>query len=45
MSAGERQPQSYSIDDVIRVPIRLRDEDGIAQVRAVYKRLMYSGGL
>lgn len=45
MSAVERELQSYSIDDVIRVPIRLRDEDGIAQVRAVFKRLRYSGGL
>ena len=36
---------SYSIDDVIRVPIVLRDEDGVAHVRAVFRRLRYAGEL
>jgi len=31
--------ETYSIDDVIRVPIVLRDEDGVAHVRAVFRRL------
>ena len=37
--------QTYSIDDVIRVPIVLRDEDGVAHVRAVFRRLRYAGEL
>src|SRR4029453_19561406 len=37
--------QTYSIDDVIRVPIVLRDEDGVAHVRAVFRRLQYAGEL
>ena len=36
---------TYSIDDVIRVPILLRDEDGVAHVRAVFRRLRYAGEL
>ena len=36
---------TYSIDDVIRVPIVLRDEDGVAHVRAVFRRLRYAGEL
>ena len=39
------QPDTYSIDDVIRVPIILRDEDGVAHVRAVFRRLRYAGEL
>jgi hypothetical protein len=37
--------ETYSIDDVIRVPIVLRDEDGVAHVRAVFRRLRYTGEL
>jgi hypothetical protein len=37
--------ETYSIDDVIRVPIVLRDEDGVAHVRAVFQRLRYAGEL
>ena len=36
---------TYSIDDVILVPIVLRDEDGVAHVRAVFRRLRYAGEL
>jgi hypothetical protein len=36
---------TYSIDDVIRVPIVLRDDDGVAHVRAVFRRLRYAGEL
>jgi len=39
------EPETYSIDDVIRVPIVLRDEDGVAHVRAVFRRLRYAGEL
>jgi hypothetical protein len=37
--------ETYSIDDVIRVPIVLRDEDGVAHFRAVFRRLRYAGEL
>src|ERR671910_3218137 len=37
--------ETYSIDDKIRVPIVLRDEDGVAHVRAVFRRLRYAGEL
>jgi hypothetical protein len=39
------EPDTYSIDDVIHVPIVLRDEDGVAHVRAVFRRLRYAGEL
>jgi hypothetical protein len=38
-------PETYSIDDEIRVPIVLRDENGVAHVRAVFRRLRYAGEL
>ena len=38
-------PEAYSIDDEIRVPIVLRDENGVAHVRAVFRRLRYAGEL
>lgn len=37
--------KTYSIDDEIRVPIRLRDEDGLAHVRAIFRRMRQPGGL
>jgi hypothetical protein len=45
MSRDRAELESYSIDDVIRVPIVLRDEDGVAHVRAVFRRLRYAGEL
>jgi hypothetical protein len=33
------------IDDTIRVPIELMDEDGVAHVRAIFRRLRYVGEL
>lgn len=45
MSPGRVEPETYSIDDVIRVPILLRDEDGVAHVRAIFRRLRYAGEL
>ena len=38
-------PDTYSIDDIIRVPIVLRDEDGVAHVRAIFRRLRRPGTL
>lgn len=37
--------ETYSIDDTIRVSIELVDEDGVAQVRAIFRRLRYAGEL
>jgi hypothetical protein len=45
MPRDRAELESYSIDDVIRVPIVLRDEDGVAHVRAVFRRLRYAGEL
>ena len=45
MPQDRTEPETYSIDDVIRVPIVLHDEDGVAHVRAVFRRLRYAGEL
>ncbi len=45
MPRDRAELQTYSIDDVIRVPIVLRDEDGVAHVRAVFRRLRHAGEL
>jgi len=45
MPRDRTELETYSIDDVIRVPIVLRDEDGVAHVRAVFRRLRYAGEL
>jgi hypothetical protein len=39
------EPETYSINDVIRVPIELMDEEGVAHVRAIFRRLRYAGEL
>lgn len=45
MPRDRTELDTYSIDDVIRVPIVLRDDDGVAHVRAVFRRLRYAGEL
>jgi hypothetical protein len=45
MPAQRVEPETYSIDDTIRVPIELEDEDGVAHVRAIFRRLRYAGEL
>jgi len=45
MAKTQVEPETYSIDDVVRVPVVLRDEEGVAHVRAVFRRLRYAGGL
>jgi hypothetical protein len=45
MPAQRVEPETYSIDDTIRVPIELRDDDGVAHVRAIFRRLRYAGEL
>ena len=37
------RPETYSIDDEIRVPVVMRDENGVAHVRAVFRRMRYVG--
>ena len=43
MSAKPVENQTFTIDDVIKIPIELRDHDGVAHVRAVFKRIRESG--
>jgi hypothetical protein len=45
MPAERVDPDTYSIDDIIRVPIVLRDEEGVAHVRAIFRRLRRPGNL
>jgi hypothetical protein len=45
MPRDRAELETYSIDDVIRVPIVLKDEDGVAHVRAIFRRLRYAGEL
>jgi hypothetical protein len=45
MSAQRVDPETYSIDDTIRVPIELMDEEGVAHVRAIFRRLRRPGTL
>jgi len=45
MSAKRVEPETYSMDDTIRVPIELVDDDGVAHVRAIFRRLRYAGEL
>ena len=45
MPAKQAEIETYTIDDVIRVPIVLKDEDGVAHVRAIFKRMLRGGGI
>jgi hypothetical protein len=43
---GQRiEPETYSIADTIRVPIELMDEEGVAHVRAIFRRLRHASEL
>lgn len=37
--SGRSEPETYTIDDEIRIPILLNDQDGVAHVRAIFRRL------
>jgi hypothetical protein len=37
--AESSEPETYTIDDEIKVPILLSDADGVAHVRAIFRRL------
>ena len=39
MPEERSEVETYTIDDEIRVPIMLGDEDGVAHVRAIFRRL------
>ena len=39
------EAETYTIDDEIRVRILLSDEDGVAHVRAIFRRLRTAGEL
>jgi hypothetical protein len=45
MTAERVEPETYTIDDKIRVPIELVDEEGVGHVRAIFRRLRYAGEL
>ena len=45
MTAERVEPETYTIDDTIRVPIELMDDDGVGHVRAIFRRLRYAGEL
>ena len=45
MPAKRIEPETYSIDDTVRVSIELMDEDGVAHVRAIFRRLRHAGEL
>ncbi len=45
MAQTRVEPKTYSIDDEIRVPVKLHDEEGVAHVRAIFRRLRHAGEL
>jgi hypothetical protein len=45
LPANQTEPETYTIDDTIRVPVVLRDEEGVAHVRAIFRRLRRPGNL
>ena len=45
MPANRTEPETYTIDDTIRVPDTLRDEEGVAHVRAIFRRMRQTGNV
>jgi hypothetical protein len=45
LPANRTEPKTYTIDDTIRVPVTLRDEEGVAHVRAIFRRMRRPGNL
>lgn len=45
MSSDPAELDTYSIDDVIKVPVTLKDEDGVAHVRVIFRRMRRLGGI
>ena len=45
MPANEAGIETYTIDDTVRVPVVLRVEEGVAHVRAIFRRIRRPGNL
>jgi len=45
LPAKDTEIETYTIDDTIRVPVLLRDEEGVAHVRAIFRRMRRPGNL
>jgi hypothetical protein len=45
LPAKRPETETYTMDDTIRLPLRLRDEDGVAHVRAIFRRIRRPGNL
>jgi hypothetical protein len=45
LPANPTELETYTIDDTIRVPVALRDEDSVAHVRAIFRRMRRPGNL
>ena len=45
MPANQTEPDTYTIDDTVRVFVLLRDEEGVAHVRAIFRRIRRPGNL
>ena len=45
LPAKPTEPETYTIDDTIRVPVALRDEEGVAHLRAIFRRMRRPGNL
>ncbi len=45
LPVNQTEIETYTIDETIRVPVLLRDEEGVGHVRAVFRRLRRPGNL
>jgi hypothetical protein len=45
LPANQTEPDTYTIDDTVRVPVLLTDEEGVAHVRAIFRRIRRPGNL
>ena len=45
MTGEQAELQTYTIDEVISVPVRLRDEEGVGHVRTIFRRMRRPGDL
>ena len=45
MPVNETEIETYTMDDTIRVPVILRDEEGVANVRVIFRRMLRAGGI
>lgn len=45
MSSDPAELDTYSIDDVIKIPVSLKDADGVAHVRVIFRRMRRPGGI